>query len=82
MDDASFAATGIHKTEFSSFFFRKIGSTYYDFTYLIGLDQFITPIVEVLYFHYSLSLCVCVCVCLSVSEQNYSRTDAPIWMRF
>ena len=32
----------------------------------------------------SLSVCVCVCVsvCLSVSEQNYSRTDALIWTRF
>ena len=31
-------------------------------------------------------MCVCVCVCLyvcmSVSEQNESRTDAPIWTQF
>ena len=29
-------------------------------------------------------MCVCVwwCVCVSVSEQNSSRTEAPIWTRF
>ena len=34
-----------------------------------------------LYFHYSLSVCVCVCV-MSACEQNSSRTDVLIWMRF
>ena len=35
---------------------------------------------EGLYFHNSLS--VCVWVCLSISEQNSSRTDAPICTQF
>ena len=51
-------------------------------------------IVKGLYFQYSLSVCVCVCVSvsecvclcvwanLSVSEQNSSWTEAPIWTRF
>ena len=36
--------------------------------------------VEGLYFYFSLSVCLSVCVC--VCEQNSSRTNAPIWMRF
>ena len=28
------------------------------------------------------STCVCLSLCLSVSEQNSSRTDAPIWTQF
>ena len=41
-------------------------------------------IVEWLYFHFSLSVCVCVCVCVSgiSCEQNSSRTDTPILIRF
>ena len=39
---------------------------------------FFTP--QGLYFHYGLS--VCVWVCLSVSEKDFSRTNAQIWMRF
>ena len=35
-----------------------------------------------------IAVCLCMCesscmsVCVSVSEQNFSRTDAPIWTRF
>ena len=42
-------------------------------------------IVEGLYFHCSLSVCVSVClsVCPVFScEQNFSRTDEPIWTQF
>ena len=43
-------------------------------------------IVDGLYIHCSLYVYVCVWVCLSVwvsvSEQNSSRTDDPIWTRF
>ena len=30
----------------------------------------------------SVCQCVCVCLCVCVCEQNSSRTNAPIWMRF
>ena len=47
-------------------------------------------IVEGLYFLFSLyvfmclSVClsVCLCICVSISEQNSSRADEPIWTRF
>ena len=38
---------------------------------------------EGLYVHCSLSVCLCVCLCVRIScEQNFSRTDVPIWTRF